>query len=175
MIGIGALRFFARCNPPRTTKQARTRTAVKGAFARTYVDAVGKALEADLREILRPYVPAQPFSVPVACVIDVVWVWNTGDLKRDRALGQVPHGTIPDADNYAKQVLDCMTRLGFWSDDGLVADLRITKRRSHVAGIGVAVAPIVAACWPAETVEIATHGVGSVGEMPLFGGSEVAL
>lgn len=144
----GRLSFFVPCNPPRTTKQAHTHTRVVGAYARVYADAEGDRLEADLREILRAHVPAEPYAVAVACVVEVVWGWNVGDLKRDRAVGQVAHGTIPDADNYAKQVLDCMTRLRYWRDDGLVADLRITKRRARVAGMGVSVWPVDARDWP---------------------------
>lgn len=33
-----------------------------------------------------------------------------------------------DCDNLAKAVLDCLTVLGFWKDDGIVCSLTVTKR-----------------------------------------------
>lgn len=34
----------------------------------------------------------------------------------------------PDADNYAKAVMDAMTQAGVWKDDALVGRLSVTKR-----------------------------------------------
>ena len=39
----------------------------------------------------------------------------------------IPHDKIPDLDNTFKLFADCMTRLGFWEDDGQIAWLSLRK------------------------------------------------
>ena len=53
---------------------------------------------------------------------------GTKKLKSKMELGLVPHIKNCDIDNLAKNLLDCMTKLGFWKDDRQVFDLHIVKR-----------------------------------------------
>lgn len=41
---------------------------------------------------------------------------------------KTPHARKPDLDNLCKELLDCMTRLHFWHDDGQVFSVRMEKR-----------------------------------------------
>ena len=43
--------------------------------------------------------------------------------------------TKPDTDNLQKLLKDCMTRVGFWEDDALVASEIVEKFWSQVPGI----------------------------------------
>ncbi len=42
--------------------------------------------------------------------------------------GKIGHTVKPDVDNLAKQLLDAMTRMGFWEDDRQVVELAGRKR-----------------------------------------------
>jgi Holliday junction resolvase RusA-like endonuclease len=61
-----------------------------------------------------------------ACKVTITAVY-----KRPVRLGKgnrIIKSTSPDADNIAKFYLDCLNRVnGFWTDDRLCADLRVTK------------------------------------------------
>jgi len=55
-------------------------------------------------------------------------------LKRPKRLyrkkdpdGIIPHAAKPDRDNLDKAVLDVLTTLGFWRDDGQISAGRIDK------------------------------------------------
>lgn len=47
--------------------------------------------------------------------------------------------TRPDCDNYAKELIDSMTAVGFWEDDAQIADLHIVKYYAEKATIFVRV------------------------------------
>lgn len=43
----------------------------------------------------------------------------------------------PDLDNAQKLLQDCMTKLGFWADDGQIARLTMQKLWAEVEGIAI--------------------------------------
>lgn len=57
-------------------------------------------------------------------------VWNTSRM---------------DCDNLAKAVLDCLTVLGFWKDDGIVCGLKVSKRYCAIeesSGCRISIEPL---------------------------------
>jgi len=133
------------CIPPKTTGQASARIMRKKdgtMFVGKFASGKGKAAQNDLLAMLTPYRPEQPFKGPVECVIIFRWPWRKGEPKRNRAAGRMHCDTRPDCDNLAKMILDCMTRLAYWTDDGQVARLGIGKEWGDRPGIGFEVEPI---------------------------------
>lgn len=104
-----------------------------------------KAAEHDLLVLCAPYKPARPIEGPVRLQVDFVWPWRVSEPKKRISLGRVPHVSKPDLSNVIKMLEDCLTKLGFWKDDGQVADLHVTKAWGDQVGIYVAISPIQAA------------------------------
>ena len=62
------------------------------------------------------------------------------------------HTQVPDCDNLAKLVLDVFSRANVWSDDCIVAELKISKMWSPIArqGVLVTVSPLAGTNVPGE-------------------------
>ena len=134
------MRFFIKCNPPKTTMQATTRIFKNKYSGKMFIGKTDKAksVKEELMALLRPYVPEKPFDKPVRVIIE----WGYPYLKsvRKKDIGKViPCDTRPDCDNLIKGFFDIMTRLGFWVDDSIVYDVRFRKFYTESAGIGVAI------------------------------------
>ena len=99
----------------------------------------GKAAQNDLMTLLMPHRPAEPMQGAVKLVVTWRYPWRKSEPKRNRALGVMPCTTRPDVDNLCKILLDCMTRLAYWSDDGQVATLTVMKQWGDGPGIGIVV------------------------------------
>lgn len=81
---------------------------------------VAKA-KARIKDQLVRFVPDKPFTCPIGLSL----AWHFGQkVKKKR---NTPKVTRPDLDNMAKGFIDCMTDLGFWNDDNLIADLHLSK------------------------------------------------
>ena len=48
----------------------------------------------------------------------------------------------PDADNLAKAVLDCLTQIGMWRDDGQVCVLHVEKRYARIGSARITIRSI---------------------------------
>lgn len=70
-------------------------------------------------------------EIPFDCAarVDVVFYLPRPKyrMRRKDPDGPVPAPVKPDADNLAKAVLDAMTKIGWWTDDGRVVELRTLK------------------------------------------------
>lgn len=103
-------------------------------FTRTgiaYKSATQKVHDRELEALLRPYAPTSPADGPVGLELTFGIRIPASTSKRMRAamLAQkTPHARKPDLDNLCKELLDCMTRLHFWHDDGQVFSVRMEKR-----------------------------------------------
>lgn len=86
---------------------------------------------AELMLKLKKYKPTAPSDCPIRLFLDLYF-----DVK-DRRLWGKPKDTRPDADNYAKELIDAMTSCGFWKDDAQVVDLRIVKCYAETGAIHV--------------------------------------
>ena len=122
------LKFRLNCIP---TAQARARHGrTKSGLNVTFKSANQRANERTLEALLAPHAPKQPLSGPL--VLEFVAALPVGKsdskkLREAKLAGWVAPEKKPDLDNLAKQLLDCMTRLQFWTDDVQVVCLRCEK------------------------------------------------
>ena len=110
------------------TAQQRTRHTKTG---RAYKSAAQEANERTLEALLLPYKPKMPLRGPVRLDFTACMPIPASVSKRRREAmlsGKIGHTVKPDVDNLAKQLLDAMTRMGFWEDDRQVVELAGRKR-----------------------------------------------
>lgn len=132
------LRFTLNIVPPTATAQGKGVRVVDGKPC-FFTKARQKQDTAFLTALLLPHVPATAFASPVFVFIGWRFPWRKADRPAMRMWGPSPHGTKPDLDNLEKSLLDAMTRLGFWSDDGLVARKLTEKLRADAPAIEIAI------------------------------------
>ena len=96
-----------------------------------------KAAKRKLYYQIQDHRPMEPISGPIELMI--VWAFDIG-TKPKKYIGQ-PRTTRPDLDNLNKSVMDILTDLKFWNDDGQVAKLLLMKRwvRAEDAGIHITI------------------------------------
>lgn len=122
------LKFRINCIP---TAQARARHGrTKSGLHMTFKSANQKANERTLEALLAPYAPKSPLAGPL--VLEFVAALPVGKsdskkLREAKLTGLVAPEKKPDIDNLTKQIMDCMTRLQFWTDDVQVVCLRCEK------------------------------------------------
>lgn len=122
------LKFRLNCIP---TAQARARhMTTKSGLSVSYKSANQKANERTLEALLAPYAPKAPLQGPL--VLEFVAALPVGKsdskkLSEAKLTGLVAPEKKPDLDNILKNLMDCMTRLQFWTDDVQVVCLRCEK------------------------------------------------
>lgn len=160
------IQFFIPCVPPRVNHQ-RKRIVRVGQWTRLADAPELVAAKQTLETLLLPHQPTAPLEGAVALTLEFVWPWLSGDSKRTRALGRVPHTSRPDCTNVAKTLEDRLVALRFLGDDSQVVDLRVTKWRGDTPGISVILLPVPTpppAKSPngaAQPPRRATHGEGA--------------
>lgn len=115
--------------PPTATAQE------KGINKRTgcvYLKSSAKCAREKLTAHLIEHAPEEPLEGPIQ--LNIVWVFKTEDPK----LAGMYRTTKPDLDNLEKDLLDCMTKLGFWKDDSQIA-LKLTAKRWNVGTPGICI------------------------------------
>lgn len=119
--------FFMAMLPPSSTHQMKQVRIVKGKPI-FYEPAELKAVRAKLEAHLAKHVPEQKYTGAVRLLTK--WCFPNG---------KHPPGTYkttkPDTDNMVKTLKDVMTKLGYWTDDSLVASEIIEKFWATVPGI----------------------------------------
>lgn len=139
--------FFVQ-GTPRPQPRTKARAFKVGEFAKAQVYDPGTAADWKKRVWdeawkLRP-VP----RLEGPCRVELRFVFPRPEkLCRLRdPLVEFPHDKKPDVDNLAKVVLDALTEQGWWRDDGVVAELRVTKwwaaKFSGTFGVQVVVAEV---------------------------------
>ena len=134
------MKFFIKCNPPKSTAQASMRIMKRkdgSQFVGKFANSKGKRTQDDLMSMLREHVPEKAFDGPVSVRVDWSYPWRKSETKKRRAAGIQPCDTRPDADNLCKLLFDCMTRLGFWRDDSQIYALTFVKVWSDNPGITI--------------------------------------
>lgn len=138
---MSVLSFHLACDPPTATAQQRKHRIVgKGAnqFVSTYKPANVRAAERLLETLLLPHRLEKPIQGPISAQIDWVFPWRASETKKIRSeFARYPKDTQPDADNSNKLLLDIMERLGFYSNDAQIYDLRPRKWWGDKPGISV--------------------------------------
>ena len=111
-------------------------------FIGKFASSKGKAVQDELLILLREFAPPSPYSVALRVSVEWIYPWRKAETKKNIAKGYMPCTTRPDCDNLFKMVGDCMTRLGYWTDDSLIADLRFKKGYGNNSGVGVVIEEI---------------------------------
>lgn len=119
--------IFIPGEPDRTTAQEKGVTVKRSRTGKFYVHfyhkpEVKRAINKLMNQIY-PYKPEEPFEGPVA--VSIMWCFGRGS-KSKKYIGRFKD-TKPDLDNLSKNLLDIMTKLNFWKDDGQVSVLILRK------------------------------------------------
>lgn len=125
------MEFFMAMNPPTCTQQEHKVSVVNGKPVFYDPPEVKKARE-KLTAHLYQHKPDRPIGGGVQLIVK--WCFPKGN-HRD---GEY-RITKPDTDNLQKLLKDCMTKVGFWTDDALVASEIIEKFWAAVPGIYIQV------------------------------------
>lgn len=113
--------FFMPMIPPTVTAQEHKVTVVNGKPLIYDTDKIKEAKK-KLMAHLSKHKPLEPFQ-NTAVRLTVKWLFPKGKKHYD---GEY-RITKPDTDNLQKMLKDCMTKIGFWKDDALVAS-EITEK-----------------------------------------------
>lgn len=120
------LEFTINCNP---TAQQRSRSTSIGNWH--YKTSSQEVNETELIMLLKKHRPPEPIKTAV-CLEFIAFVpIPKKTSKKNRLLMQenkIKRIKKPDLDNYAKQIKDCLTYAGFWTDDNLVYKIIAEKR-----------------------------------------------
>ncbi len=130
------LNFKLNCIPPKKTHQSSMRI-FKRKDGKMFLghDKKGAETQDFLMQLLLQYQPDTPIEDPIILYVKWVYPWRSSEPKKNRALGSIPCTTKPDADNLAKQLQDCMTKLRFWHDDSQIYSLLFEKYYGDDVGI----------------------------------------
>lgn len=125
--------FVLDLPPPTHTAQQKGERAIVAADGRAFVLHYRKREVANIERaysvLLRPHAPRVPLSGPVAVSFGYYYpATKEGAVAMKRAgVALRRKVTKPDVDNIGKNLLDCMTRAGFFADDSAVALLHAEK------------------------------------------------
>lgn len=113
--------FFMPMIPPTVTHQEKD-VAVINDKPVIYEPPELKDARAKLEAHLAKHRPGKPLS----CGVRLTTKWLFPDKSGEHYDGEY-RKTKPDTDNLQKLLKDCMTHLGFWKDDALVASEHTEK------------------------------------------------
>lgn len=109
--------------------QMRARATAIGGHARTYKHATQRTNETRLMAFAAEHAPTAPMDGPLEVTVDAYLPIpsSLSKLKREMAItGEIRPTKKPDADNLAKNLLDCFNGV-FWTDDKNIVGLMIRK------------------------------------------------
>lgn len=124
------IKFFMPMVPPTVTQQQHRVTTKKGKPV-FYDSSELSEAKAKLTAHLAKHIPEQQFTKGVQLVVK--WLFPLCGKHFD---GEYKT-TKPDTDNLQKALKDIMTRLGYWTDDALVASEVIEKFWAEHCGIWI--------------------------------------
>lgn len=122
------MQFFLPMIPPTVTAQEH-KVTVRNGRPRFYDPPELKEARAKLTAHLAKHKPEKPYTKGVH--LEVRWCFPLKFKHRD---GEY-RTTRPDTDNLQKLLKDCMTAVGFWKDDALVASELCEKFWAQIPGI----------------------------------------
>lgn len=121
--------FFMPMIPPTVTAQEH-KVAVRNGKPIFYDPPEVKAAKEKLTAALHRYSLNTPYREGVR--LTVKWLFPRGRHRNGEY-----RTTKPDTDNLQKMLKDCMTLVGFWTDDALVASEICEKFWADISGIYV--------------------------------------
>ena len=124
--------FFMPMIPPTVTHQQH-KVTMRGGKPIFYEPQELKDARAKLLAHLAKHTPSEPFTGAVRLVAK--WLFPADGKHSDGTYKT----TKPDTDNLQKLLKDCMTDLGYWTDDALVASEIIEKFWADKPGIYISV------------------------------------
>jgi len=119
--------------PPRATSQQKGVRAMLDAEGRPFVQHFKRAelvrIEARYLAALRPHAPRAPLHGPVGVTFGYYFpaTQEAASSMRRAGVAMRRKVTKPDVDNIGKNLMDCMTRAGFFADDAEVALVHAEK------------------------------------------------
>lgn len=125
------IEFFMPMIPPTVTHQEKKVHVVNGKPV-MYEPPELQEARAKLATHLSKHKPDKPYTSGVRLVVK--WLFPKGKYKDGEY-----RITKPDTDNLQKLLKDCMTVVGFWKDDALVASEICEKFWAEMSGIYVRV------------------------------------
>ena len=126
------MEFFMAMIPPTITHQEKKVHLVNGR-PRFYEPDELKAARQKLTAYLGQHAPEEPYQGGIQVIVK--WCFQTKGRHKD---GEY-RITKPDTDNLQKLLKDCMTSVGFWSDDAQVASEIVEKFWAEIPGIYIRV------------------------------------
>jgi len=124
---MNELRISLPIVPPTATAQQKG-VFISGGKPRFFERKHVKNARNDLMACLLPHRPQNPFSGALQVSVEFHYPFRRAERKSIIKRGMpIPHDRRPDLDNQLKLLLDCMTRLEFWRDDGQIAWLQARK------------------------------------------------
>ena len=126
------MEFFMAMIPPTITHQEKKVHMVNGR-PRFYEPDELKAARQKLTAYLGQHAPEEPYQGGIQLIVK--WCFQTKGRHKD---GEY-RITKPDTDNLQKLLKDCMTSVGFWSDDAQVASEIVEKFWAEIPGIYIRV------------------------------------
>lgn len=129
--------FFAAGVPK---GQPRPKAFTRGGIASVYDPGTAEGWKGCVALAARPFLPSEPMEGPVYLRLDF-YAPRPGAHFRGKSRDLRPtapeyHTGKPDADNFAKAIMDALTVLRMWRDDSQVADLRVRKLYEDDRGPG---------------------------------------
>lgn len=126
--------FFMPMVPPTITHQEKQVHVINGKPV-FYEPQELKAVRAKLEAHLAQHKPEDKYIEPVELVTK--WCFPRGRHKDGKY-----RASKPDTDNLQKLLKDCMTTVGFWKDDALVAREITEKFWAEVPGIYIRISKL---------------------------------
>ena len=126
------MEFFMAMIPPTITHQEKKVHLVNGR-PRFYEPDELKAARQKLTAYHGQHGPEEPYQGGIQLIVK--WCFQTKGRHKD---GEY-RITKPDTDNLQKLLKDCMTSVGFWSDDAQVASEIVEKFWAEIPGIYIRV------------------------------------
>jgi Holliday junction resolvase RusA-like endonuclease len=107
--------------------QPRPRSTAFRGKSRVYDPSTAEGWKAAIAIAARPFLPSSPIDEPVRLTVAFFFPRPKRLLRKMDPEGPILHTAKPDADNALKAVMDCLTSIGMWRDDALVASTMVEK------------------------------------------------